>query len=123
MELRIENGRGKWKRVQSEQEKFYKALEDAMTVATEHNRKIEPGYVNELFYPVALDGGSRVFVMRISGGFAFVADDPVDASRAQWTAIQALFPAGEKPKREVSPETRERLAKNLEKARAAKRKK
>lgn len=123
MELRIENARGTWRTVHSGSDKFYKALETAMWKADEWNTLAgKPDHSK--YYPVALLGEERVFVLRISGSFAWVVSHPVgDEVYGQWTNIQTLVPAWEKPKREVSPETRERLAKNLEKARAARGKK
>lgn len=123
MELRIENARGKWRTVHSGSDKFYKALGDALFKSDEWNT-LAGKPEHSRYYPVALMGEERVFVLRINGGFAWVVSHPVgDEVYGQWTAIQALAPAGEKPKREVSPERREQLAKNLEKARAARGKK
>lgn len=123
MELRIENGRGKWRTVKSPNDKFYKALDDAMADAAYQNRKLDPDRPQDFFYPVVSYGSSRVFVTKITGSHAHTVDRPVDTGYAAWLHVGLLTPAGEKPKREVSPERREKLAKNLEKARAARRSK
>lgn len=124
MELRIESSRGKWRTVHSGSDLFYKGLADAVRMATDWNT-MAGKQPQDQYFPVALYGNSktRVFIMRISGGSAYAQDHPVDPAYAAWVPVGTLSPAGEKPKREVSPETRERLAKNLEKARAARGKK
>lgn len=126
MELRIENGRGKWRTVKTKRDMFYRALWGAWNAAVEINRKLDPDRTQEMFYPVVMAGSiqpQRMYVTRINAGHAYLVDRPVDPGYGAWVSVQALRPAGDKPKREVSPERREQLAKNLEKARAARGKK
>lgn len=126
MELRIENARGKWRTVISEQDKFYKALNDAVDAAFVENGKLAADDWRGKFYPVVTYGAKkeRVFVVRAAGGHMYISNDPSSSEAyEQWVPTGALSPAGEKPKREVSPERREKLAQNLIKARAARGKK
>lgn len=126
MELRIENGRGKWRTVKSQHDLFYKALDEAVDAAFVENGKLAADDWRGRFYPVVYYGAKqeRVFVVRAAGGQMYISDAPSSAEAyEQWVPVGALSPAGEKPKREVSPERREQLAKNLEKARAARGKK
>lgn len=121
--MRIETARGKFHETRDRVgTPFYRQLADAIEAATKLNEKsTKPA---DDYWPVVSVGPSnpRMFVKAVKHGSAWVVEQPHhDETHGFWAAFALLALPCAREKREVTPERREQLSAQLEKARAARR--